>query len=249
MDAILSLPVLSLFLIPTVSSYSTSLNLVFFYMTWTTLVLSHPPLRVELFGTVIVRLLFYILPSLLFFLFDILTPSAAVVVKAQGEAGLPTGSKRGKIRLKELKVAGWALFNLALGFAVQAGVETIRTKMFGLRSALKVSMTLPMPGEMVKDLARGALTREVSDKYAARQELGLLTINNRCWYTLSTAISFIRRTISQPSTTSPGTMHCRHHFLSRLTTTIHSYTSCIISSRHTHLPCFSASTCLPSSSI
>lgn len=164
MDAILSLPVLSLFLIPTVSSYSTSLNLIFFYMTWTTLVLSHPPLRVELFGTVIVRLIFYILPSLLFFLFDILTPSAAVVVKAQGETGLPAGSKQGKIRLKEIKVAGWALLNLALGITVQAGIELIRTKLFGLRSALKVSMKLPMPGEMVKDLALGTLGREVSDE-------------------------------------------------------------------------------------
>lgn len=162
MDAILSLPVLSVFLIPTLSSYSTSLNLVFFYMTWTTLVLSHPPLRVELFGTVIVRLLFYIIPSLLFFLFDILTPSAALVLKAQGETGLPAGSRKGKIRMKELKVAGWALFNLAFGFAVQAGIETVRTKMFGLRSALKVSMSLPMPGEIAKDLVRGALAREVS---------------------------------------------------------------------------------------
>ena len=163
MDAILSLPVLSLFLIPTISSYSTSLNLIFFYMTWTTLVLSHPPLRVELFATVIIRLLFYILPSLLFFLFDILTPSAAVVVKAQGESGLPAGSKRGKIRLKEIKVAGWALFNLALGTALQATIELVRTSMFGLRSALKVSMKLPMPGEMVKDLALGTLGREVSN--------------------------------------------------------------------------------------
>lgn len=163
MDAILSLPVLSVFLIPALSSYSTSLNLVFFYMTWTTLVLSHPPLRVELFGTVIVRLLFYIIPSLLFFLFDLLTPSAALVLKAQGEIGLPAGSRKGKIRMRELKVAGWALFNLAFGFAVQAGIETVRTKMFGLRSALKVSMSLPMPGEIAKDLIRGALTREVSD--------------------------------------------------------------------------------------
>lgn len=162
MDAILSLPVLSLFLIPTISSYSTSLNLIFFYMTWTTLVLSHPPLRVELFGTVIIRLLFYILPSLLFFLFDILTPSAAVVVKAQGETGLPAGSKQGRVRLKEIKVAMWALFNLALGTALQAAIELLRTSMFGLRSALKVSMKLPMPGEMVKDLALGMLGREVS---------------------------------------------------------------------------------------
>lgn len=162
MDAILSLPVLSIFLIPTLSSYSTSLNLVFFYITWSTLVLSHPPLRVEILGTLMVRLLFYLFPSLLFFLFDILTPSAAVVVKAQSDAGLPGGNRRGKIRLKELKVAGWGVLNLVLGVTMQAGVEVIRTQVFGQRSALKVSMTLPMPGEIVKDLVRGTLGREVS---------------------------------------------------------------------------------------
>ncbi|KAF5864483.1 hypothetical protein ETB97_007587 [Aspergillus alliaceus] len=125
MDAILSLPVLSLFLVPTISSYSTSLNLIFFYMTWTTLVLSHPPLRVELFGSAAVRLIFYLLPSVLFFLFDILTPSAAVVVKAQGESGLPAGSKRGRVRMKDLKVAGWAILNIGLSFAAQAVIEEI----------------------------------------------------------------------------------------------------------------------------
>lgn len=166
MDALLSLPVLSLFLVPTISSYSTSLNIIFFYMTWTTLVLSHPPLRVELFGTAAVRLLFFLLPSLLFFLFDILTPSAAVVVKAQGEAGLPAGSKRGKVRMKDLKVAGWAMLNIGLSFAAQAAIEEVRTELFGMRSALRVSMKLPMPWEMVKDLLRGLLAREVSWAYS-----------------------------------------------------------------------------------
>ncbi|KAF7588838.1 hypothetical protein BBP40_005085 [Aspergillus hancockii] len=161
MDALFSLPVLSLFLVPTISSYSTSLNILFFYMTWTTLVLSHPPLRVELFGTAAVRLLFFLLPSLLFFLFDIMTPSAAVVVKAQGESGLPSGNKRGKVRLKDLKVAGWAILNLCLGLATQTVIEEVLTSVFGMRSALRVSMKLPMPWEMVKDLLRGLLGREI----------------------------------------------------------------------------------------
>jgi hypothetical protein len=164
MDALFSLPVLSLFLIPTISSYSTSLNLLFFFMTWSTLVLSHPPLRVELFGTVAVRLFFYVLPSVFFFLFDILTPSAAVVIKAHGELGLPAGSKRSKIRAKDFKVAGWALANLALSIAAQAAIELVRTKLLGMRSALKVSMRLPMPWEIVKDLFRGLFGREVSDR-------------------------------------------------------------------------------------
>lgn len=161
MDAIFSVPVISLFLIPVLSSYSTSLNLIFFYMTWTTLVLSHPPLRVELFSTACIRVLFYTLPSLVFFLFDILTPSAAVVIKAQGEAGLPGGKKRGKIRLQELKVAAWSLLNLSLGVAAQAAIETLFVQVLGRRSALKVSMKLPLPWEMVKDLVQGLLGREV----------------------------------------------------------------------------------------
>lgn len=161
MDAIFSIPVLSFLLIPAFSSYSTSLNLLFFYMTWATLVLSHPPLRVEIFGTLAVRLLFYLSPSLLFFLFDVLTPSAAVVIKAQGETGLPAGSKRGKTGMKEAKVAGWAVLNLVLSIAAQACIEYVLTKVFGLRSALKISMRLPLPWGIVKDLVRGFLVREV----------------------------------------------------------------------------------------
>lgn len=162
MDALVSIPVLSLFLVPALSSYATSLNLIFFYMTWTTLVLSHPPLRVEIFGTAAVRIVFYALPSLLFFLFDIFTPSAAVVVKAQGENGLPGGKRRRNIRPRELKVAGWALLNLSLGVAAQAAIESALVRGLGFRSALKVSMRLPLPWEMVKDMARGLLGREVS---------------------------------------------------------------------------------------
>lgn len=163
MGAILSLPILSLFLVPVLSSYTTSLNLVFFYMTWTTLVLSHSPLRVELFATVAVRLLFYLVPSLVFFLFDTLIPSTAVVVKAQGEAGLPGGSsKRTKIRWREIKVALWGVANVVLGIAVQGAVEVARTRWFVWKSALRVSMKLPMPWEMVRDLVGGFLTREVS---------------------------------------------------------------------------------------
>jgi hypothetical protein len=40
MDAAVSLPALSFLLIPTMTSYSTSLNLLFFYITWSTLYVS-----------------------------------------------------------------------------------------------------------------------------------------------------------------------------------------------------------------
>ncbi|KXG46893.1 Fatty acid hydroxylase [Penicillium griseofulvum] len=149
MEALLSIPMLSIFLVPVLSSYSTSLNLLFFYMTWSTLVLSHSRLRVELFGTIAVRVLFFALPSLIFFLFDILTPSAAIHIKAYGATGLPGGKRRRRIRAKELKVAAWALFNLCLGIAMQGLLETLLVQTLGKRSALKVSMKLPMPFEFL----------------------------------------------------------------------------------------------------
>ncbi|KAJ5827144.1 hypothetical protein N7447_003907 [Penicillium robsamsonii] len=162
MEALLSIPMLSIFLVPVLSSYSTSLNLLFFYLTWSTLVLSHSRLRVELFGTIAVRFLFYALPSIIFFLFDILTPSAAILIKAHGATGLPGGRRRRRIHARELKIAAWGLFNLCLGIAVQGVVETVLVHTLGKRSALKVSMKLPMPFEICKDLSVAMLGREVS---------------------------------------------------------------------------------------
>ncbi|KAJ6109244.1 hypothetical protein N7486_001478 [Penicillium sp. IBT 16267x] len=190
MDALFSLPIISLLLIPTMTSYATSLNFIFFYLTWSTLVLSHSPLRVELVGSAAVRVLFFMLPSLVFFLFDILTPSAAVLVKAQGEAGLPSGKKKGKVRMRELKVAAWALFNVLLGTVLQAAVETLLVQGLGIRSAVKVSMRLPMPWEMGKGLILGLLIREVLTYYVHRYALHnsqsfftrYLTEAHQSWY-------------------------------------------------------------------
>jgi len=81
MDALLSLPVFGYLLMPGLTSYSTSLNLLFFYMTWSTLVLSHSPLKVEVFGTLGIRLVFFLAPSSLFLLFDTVIPSLAVGIK------------------------------------------------------------------------------------------------------------------------------------------------------------------------
>lgn len=161
MGAFFSVPLLSFFLVPTMSSYTTTLNLLFFYMTWSTLVWSHTPLRVELFGTAAFRLLFYVLPSVLFFLFDVLTPSAAVVVKEHGEAGLPGGRKRFKLRPKEFKIAGWALLNLFLALFTQATIEFFLTRILRVRSAIRVSVSIPTPWTILQDIFFGLLGREV----------------------------------------------------------------------------------------
>jgi hypothetical protein len=156
MEALISIPlIMSL-------PYSTSMNLLFFYMTWATLVLSHPPLRVEIVGTAVVRILFYLFPSTIFLLFDLLLPSTAVAVKVQGEVGLPTGSKRGRAGLREAMVVIWSLLNLALSILLQGMIEYALTNGLGLRSALKVSLRLPYPWDMAKDLLGGFISREVS---------------------------------------------------------------------------------------
>ncbi|KAL8948657.1 MAG: hypothetical protein Q9183_007667, partial [Haloplaca sp. 2 TL-2023] len=81
LDALLSIPALSFLIIPTFSSYSTSLNLLFFYVTWSTLILSNSPLKVEIVGTLGIRILFYILPAAGFLAFDAATPNLAAKLK------------------------------------------------------------------------------------------------------------------------------------------------------------------------
>jgi hypothetical protein len=160
-DAMLGIPMLSFLLIPTMSSYGTSLNLLFFYLTWSTLVLSHPPLRVEIVATLAVKTIFYIAPSLFFLLFDALLPSAAEGFKALGDSALPLKNPTRKRTIALARIAGWAIFNTILGVALQAGVELLFTRVLLWRSALRVTTTFPLPFGILKDLAKGYLMREL----------------------------------------------------------------------------------------
>jgi hypothetical protein len=167
MDALLSLPILGYFLMPSLGTYSTSLNLLFFYMTWSTLVLSQPPLKVEVIGTLGVRVLFSLLPSALFLLFDTIIPSLAVGIKTQGASALPTrtggvaGARRAATRPEWYQVVGLSIFNVCTGVTLQAGLEILFTEVFRIQSALKVTTTLPMPWSIAKDIAKALVLREV----------------------------------------------------------------------------------------
>lgn len=141
--------------------FTTSLNFLFFWMTWTTLVLSHSPLKVELFGTLAIRLVFYLVPSLAFFAFDTLLPSAALSFKAQGNAGLPSGHKRRKPTLNEGKIVAWSLFNILFSIIVQGVIEFTLTKLLRWRSLIKVAVRLPYPWGIVIDVTRGFIVREI----------------------------------------------------------------------------------------
>jgi hypothetical protein len=142
------------------TSWSTSLNLLFFYITWSTLLFSHPPIKIELVGTLIIRLLFFWLPAIIFLLFDSALPSLAANIKLQGKEGL--GKKKGgEYAIERLKIVAWAGFNTLLGIAVQGAVEHGFTKVLKRKSALRISSKLPLPGEILWDVSRGVLVREV----------------------------------------------------------------------------------------
>ncbi len=88
-------------------------------------------------------------------------------IKTQGGEALPTRtggvrvSKRGG-RPPWYSVVALSLCNVCLGVAIQAGVELLLTEVLNIRSALKVTTTLPLPWGLAKDVFRGLLLREVS---------------------------------------------------------------------------------------
>lgn len=162
MDILLSLPILSFFFSSATTSYSTSLNILFFYMTWTTLVLSHGPLKIQIFGTLALRLLFFVVPSLFFLLFDTLLPSLAESIKHGGSDALPPRDAR--VLAKTLLLA---LVNILLETAIEAGASLGMTTLLG-HTPFKTSTTLPLPFAIIKQLGWLYIAREFLAYYIHR---------------------------------------------------------------------------------
>ncbi|KAK4032052.1 hypothetical protein C8A01DRAFT_41505, partial [Parachaetomium inaequale] len=162
MDILMSLPIISYFFSNTLTSWSTSLNLLFFYLTWSTLVLTHSPVKVEIVGITALRVAFWLVPSLFFLAFDTLLPSLSENIKYNGASALPPRDAKSLAKL-----AGLALVNLVLETAVEAGLS------LGLTTLLKTpvfrtSTTLPLPWQMLKHLALLFTAREVLTYYTHR---------------------------------------------------------------------------------
>lgn len=151
----LPLPLLSFLALPLFGSTTTSINLVFFYLTWSALVLSHDPLHLELYGTLAIRLLFFLLPALGLLAFDLLLPSLSASIKSRGSAQLPSNLSKPKL----LKVAAWATFNVLFSILLQAAIELLLTHVLHFRSAFRVSTSVPLPWTIAKDLLRAILLR------------------------------------------------------------------------------------------
>jgi hypothetical protein len=163
MGAAISLPLLSFFALPAFTSYGTSMNLLFFTLNWYILLLTHPPLQVEIIGISLVQFLLYLLPGLLFLGLDAGVPSLAAAVKTQGDLSLPIRGGKGA-RKRVAKIVGWSIFNVALGVALLGGLETLLTKVLLTRHALSLSKTMPMPYAILKSVALLLAIRGVSFK-------------------------------------------------------------------------------------
>ena len=161
LQAVLSIPALSFLVIPAFSSYGTTLNLLFFTMTWAILIKTNNPLYVEILGTLGIRLLFYILPSLGFLAFDSATPALAMGIKEHGDIALPMSEENGGKKGRWWKIALVSIGNVSLSVAIQTGIELLFTQVLHIRSVLKLSTGLPLPWGIAKDLFLGLLLREV----------------------------------------------------------------------------------------
>ncbi|KAH7039692.1 sterol desaturase family [Microdochium trichocladiopsis] len=162
MDLIMSLPILSYFAAPMMTSWSTSLNLLFFYMTWSTLVLSHDPIYIEIIGTTAIKVVFWLLPSLLFLAFDALVPSLAESIKHYGRSSLP---RRDAASLAQQVIL--AIFNVLLCGAVEA-VISFGASTYLHRPLFKSSTTLPLPWQIIKHILTLYTLRELLTYYIHR---------------------------------------------------------------------------------
>lgn len=153
----LPLPFLSFLALPFFGSTSTTISVLFFYLTWTTLVFSHDQLSIEVVGTLAIRLMCFVLPALGFLGFDCAVPSLSTSIKNQGSRQSPLTLGRKKL----LEVVGFSLLNVALSLALQAVLEILLTDVLHVRSIIKVSSTVPWPLTVLKDLARGFAIRGI----------------------------------------------------------------------------------------
>ncbi|GAB7365508.1 hypothetical protein MBLNU230_g6581t1 [Neophaeotheca triangularis] len=151
----LPLPLLSFLALPFFGGSATSINLVFFYLTWSAIIVSHDPLHVEIYGTLLVRGICFLLPALGFLAFDCAIPSLSSSIKARGDAHLPQRLHRQKL----LKVIVVATFNTLLAVALQAALEYLATTILHTRSILKVTTAVPLPWNIAKHLVYGLLCR------------------------------------------------------------------------------------------
>ena len=123
--------------------FASSLNILFFYLTWTTLVLSHPPLGIELLGSFAVRIIFYWIPTLLFTLLELVMPGTSDDLK----------TRRGKHLTVDVML--WVGLITFINQVIATGIQGLLHALFVYTLAPKyplfnIGTTLPMPWNIIK---------------------------------------------------------------------------------------------------
>lgn len=174
----LPLPFLSILALPVFGGKSTSLSLVFVYLKWSSLVFAHDPLSLEIYGTLAARILFFLLPALVFLAFDYGTPSLSKNIKAYGEKNLPSKISNGRL----LRIASVGVANVLLSVILQAVLEMLFTDVLNLRSILKVTSLVPLPWSIAKDVVKGLALRGVLHYYIHRYLLHTYDSPLKTWH-------------------------------------------------------------------
>ena len=155
MDVLLSIPLISTLFTP---SWSTSINILFFYATWSTLVLTHDAPTIHALALLALRVVLWLAPSLLFLAFDTLLPSLAEGIKLAGAWPM---SRR------PMRLLGLAVFNMLLVTAIEGALSYGFT--YATRQPLfRTSTTLPLPWQLFKHILILLTAREVLTYYIHR---------------------------------------------------------------------------------
>src|SRR5579862_831949 len=132
---------------------ASSLNLVAFYLIWSTLILSQPPLRVELLGSFAIRIIFYWIPTLIFTVFDTLMPGLSGDLKTRKGKPIPWREK--------FWIAANGLLNQLIATAIQGVIQLGYAQLLMKKTPVfKTGATLPLPWNILSDILLLLSTRE-----------------------------------------------------------------------------------------
>lgn len=127
--------------------------------------LSHTSLRIRVLGTLAIRVVLYLIPSLLTLLLDTSVPSVAESIKLGGRGSLPQRNTRAITRQ-----LGLVLVNLALVTAAE-GASNLGFKYVLGEDDFKGTSVLPLPWQLAKHIFLMLTGREILTYYIHRNVL------------------------------------------------------------------------------
>jgi len=166
---------------------ASSLNVLFFYLTWTTLIMSLPPLHIELVGSFAIRVIFYWIPTLLFTAFDNIMPQLSSDLRIR-HGTLPSGRDQFWIGIN-------GLTNQLIATAIQGLIQFAYAKLLMYKTPVfDIGTTLPMPWTLLTEVLLIFTVREILMYTLHRFVLH----NPRRWRTLSRLHSIHHRHSKSP---------------------------------------------------